>query len=940
MQGSSCRLVCSPRLEEGRSIQEFSIVPPSATKFTTRRIVDELNPKVTEVTRLSPQRADRLREFICGHLPPDSSVTVRISPNVQTAAVLPADVDAVVSSDATEIEREQAEALLGDIDTDYLVLITGNEANLDRIPLNDQLTADHAHQFGLAFHELLHILKTAISGIGDLIEASVESTFHEQVHDLVNIIEDGAIEAEAIHGDNFSDNAGVRLELTRRLHSQTPADLSEGECFEYSFWDAVTGYLYERAIFQTGTIDCLLDPNDAKLEFLTEADREAFLTVRDNLDEMVDSALGIRSASRDDSDHRHDKTASLHRARVVIDTWNSAIQPLLEADNEPEQPSNKDRTTDSEVADSSGSEDETMEDSLSGDISSDSSRNDGGLSDPQATDPADEVIENPDIGAITLDRQATEASSQDVFEQPSILPDPNPPTVGDIGDSDTGDRTSDNAEGADTSPDGSTVFESGNVDNTDYPIDVAGNGSEDGTDVPQTKAQAIAQAAERAKEAQQAAGAHQDDRAGDGDGSRESPTNQSTLDTFEADSKEGARDGSHPGVDNGAVNGDKTSRKQLPSEIDAAGVSSAPEIGRGEDEPVENEAVDGLCPEQQTASEIPSGPAHGQQEDWSQKGDVDTLKETLSQDREAAHSEASRNGINEEALKAEFESLADQFSRTTEELKENSSACGGAEGGPGSLDDLSILPVSEAHIQDSEWANVENGAERIGDTLEMYLRLDRRKRIRRGLTSGTYDTRAGHRLAIGDPRVCKSRTLGNEKQYSLVLVLDRSGSMRRGTPAKIDVATKAIARFAVAAEALGINVAIVDFIHNEARLAKPFSIDSRHVQGTLLDTSCGGGTPLADAISLGNQLLETQRDEPLLITITDGLPSDTDDVRVQIRNSIAPVCSLTVATDCTSGSPPDRAKKLAPYFERESVIYSAERLDDRLEQFASLLAGF
>ncbi|RLM52881.1 VWA domain-containing protein, partial [Halorubrum sp. Atlit-26R] len=118
--------------------------------------------------------------------------------------------------------------------------------------------------------------------------------------------------------------------------------------------------------------------------------------------------------------------------------------------------------------------------------------------------------------------------------------------------------------------------------------------------------------------------------------------------------------------------------------------------------------------------------------------------------------------------------------------------------------------------------------------------------------------------------MCKSRTLGNEKQYSLVLILDRSGSMRRGTPAKIDVATKAVARFAVAAEGLGINVAIVDFIDNEARLAKPFSVESRHLQATLLDTSCGGGTPLADAISLGNQLVETQRDEPLIITMTDG----------------------------------------------------------------------
>ncbi|MFC7251842.1 hypothetical protein ACFQJ5_18795 [Halomicroarcula sp. GCM10025324] len=236
------------------------------------------------------------------------------------------------------------------------MLITGNEADLDRIPLNDQLTADHAHQFGLAFHELLHILKTAISGIGDLIETSVESEYHEQVHDLINLIEDGAIESEAIHGDNFSDNAGIRLELTRRLHSQTPEDLLADKCLKYSFWDAVTGYLYDRAIFETGTIDCLLDPKDTRIEFLTEADRDAFLNVRKQLDEMVDSALKIWSASRDDTDHRHDKTASLRRARVVIDTWNNAIEPLLQVDDEPKQTSSEDGATALEVDNSAARE--------------------------------------------------------------------------------------------------------------------------------------------------------------------------------------------------------------------------------------------------------------------------------------------------------------------------------------------------------------------------------------------------------------------------------------------------------------------------------------------------------------------------------------------------------------------------------------------------------
>jgi Mg-chelatase subunit ChlD len=65
-------------------------------------------------------------------------------------------------------------------------------------------------------------------------------------------------------------------------------------------------------------------------------------------------------------------------------------------------------------------------------------------------------------------------------------------------------------------------------------------------------------------------------------------------------------------------------------------------------------------------------------------------------------------------------------------------------------------------------------------------------------------------------------------------------------------------------------VAIVDFVDGHARLVKPFSVETRHVQAGLLDTDCGGGTPLADALELARQLVEDHRDEPLIVAVTDG----------------------------------------------------------------------
>jgi len=164
--------------------------------------------------------------------------------------------------------------------------------------------------------------------------------------------------------------------------------------------------------------------------------------------------------------------------------------------------------------------------------------------------------------------------------------------------------------------------------------------------------------------------------------------------------------------------------------------------------------------------------------------------------------------------------------------------------------------------------------------------------------------------------------------------------MRNGEPPKIEVATKALARFAVAAEGLGIEVAIVDFVDGHARLVKPFSVETRHVQAGLLDTDCGGGTPLADALELARQLVEGHRDEPLIVAVTDREPSSVDDVIDQIRAAHAPVCSLTIATDTQPGHLSTDASELADYYERETTVYDGERLDDRIDQFGSLLVGF
>ncbi|AXG12017.1 vWA domain-containing protein [Haloplanus rubicundus] len=928
------------------------------------QVTDDLKPNAAVRSRISPQRADRLREFILGHLPRGVTVDVVISSSVQTAAVLPVDVDAIVSSDATEIERAQAEQLLAGVDTDYLVMVTGTEADLTRIPLNDQLTADHAHQFGLAFHELLHILKTAITAISELLETEVDVKYHAQVHDLINIVEDGAIESEAIHGENFSDNAGIRLELTRRLHSQTPEDIPDDEHVRYSFWDAVTSCLYDEAIYPTGTTEVLLNKDDSRVQFKSEADRDAFRAIHSELCMLSDDGLAIRSADRSDITHDHDKTASIRRSRRVIKTWTDHIQPVLEADEDP-------RDAEGDAG--------TGEDSQ------------GRL---QSNSPT-QLPKDFDPGDVSLSQEATSDPRQNVFEQPQVTADPDPTDIDEEAPSsgegaqerDGGGRHEDGEGASEERADAGQKGGDGTSGEEEFKDKAeSGNNEQSESDSdPPSRAQAIAQAADRARQREQehqGTNPSQETNSPETEAPSKSPSpvfssgdvpksvassstdtpqqDQLTFGEFGADSQDN-RENTNPNTSEDEI-GDGPSVGETDDErpsdgLDEAGQSNQTEPPTPEtasssaagdtDTGARSESESGSEPEAESDSEsgqdIPEGPAHAESSTRSPDEDEATYENALAGDERAAHGESEREDIDEQALEEELSALADQLERSARQQAQNgedqNNGEGGQQGALGSLEDLDILPISDDLAHNREWGAIEEGADRVADTLEMYLRLDRRKNVRRGLSSGAYDSRAGHRLAIGDPRVCKSRTLGDEKQYALVLVLDRSGSMRRGSPPKIEIATQALARFALAAENLGIRVAITDFYRGEARLVKPFSIDTRHVQANLLDTTCGGGTPLSDAVSLARELVEAQRDEPLIITVTDGNPASMDDVIDQIRRSHAPVCSLTIATDCQPGSLSDSASELSRYYERQEAVYTPERLDDRLDQFASLLAG-
>lgn len=320
--------------------------------------------------------------------------------------------------------------------------------------------------------------------------------------------------------------------------------------------------------------------------------------------------------------------------------------------------------------------------------------------------------------------------------------------------------------------------------------------------------------------------------------------------------------------------------------------------------------------------------------------------EDFASDRQSAQRTADEQAADTDALNDDLQSLENALGDTKKTAPNEDN--GGSEAGPGSVSELTILPDPQSNASSVAWNSIERTADTVADTLAKTLRLDQQTDTRSGLSSGSQvNVKTAYRLNYNDPRTFSRSLPGNEKDYFIVFILDRSGSMRRrhrhqnsDTPSKIDIATQALASFALACERLDIDVAIVDFYNNEARYVKPPSIDTEFTQETLLDPTTGGGTPLKDSLSLARTLADSSAKQSLIISITDDMPDDIASVKTQLSNSHTPVCSLTIAIDCSPDNPPEQAEELKPAYAQTATVFNPKTLNDRIDELASLLGAY
>jgi len=1025
----------------------------------------ELTQAEEESVRKSPDRENSIRQYITGLLPShlEHTVAVRITPTVPTACVVPADQDVITEREDITLSDKQAAGMVEDADADYLVLVTSRAAP-EKVPASDQLTADRAHQFALAFHETLHILKTAFGTLTKLLDEEISDEYAGFVKQVMNAVEDGAIEREVYTGDDYSERAANRLRLVRYAYQQTVDDFESKPKSErqFTFGDAVGQALQDMLIEPpSGVTQALVDPENDVVQFATDSDRKLFEEIYAEIDRLAKDIEQIDGNTN--QQYRYDIEASAKRFRRSVAFWEE-VKPVIESlfdenqeanqqtgqegqqsnqqggDGSSQQQANTAQNKQSQQSQSAGdkagsqSGSEAASDGESGhegepqqeaktdqkQTQEQSNGDSGASSDKTLSSGASPDLDDIDPDEVTIEPKATESKLQDVSEHPAVEDTPDVDELDDLSDSNSSQQNSGNESESQSGQQGHQPQRT-QTGNTGQDGQSTSNGAQDGdhgdsgsggsdsdTDDANssiddsTAGEADKDTSSEGKDAPKSGDGSTGQTTVDGDSdstskalatkedSEKTENGQSTFGDFSNNSNENTQSddqsstGQKGGADEETDSSDQHSSKEE-RDVDEPESGSSPEKSaeleddncRGSGEQSNTQAGD-------QQSDASPGEEGNDNNSASQSGSKEVEPDTHADDEETDSTEEVSGGqpkgsnrarrdieptpdnvpspadteeppisesdleYDEKQARKEQDRLSEDHLDLEKELRElermleaKESESGSQSSGNGSkLESMKIMPgvASTQGEECPEWDTVESEADYVADTLAKELRLERKEDPRQELTSGTsVTTKHAWRLNQGDPRCFEREMDSDKKRYFLALVLDRSGSMGGS---KIEQATNAVAQFAVACERLDIDVAIIDFYNNEARLIKPVSVNAEYVKHQLMSRSTGGFTPLSDALSMAITLAEQNSREALIINMTDGIPDSVNDTKALIDDTFVPVCSLTVATDCEQGNPPAEAEELEPSYEESEVVYQPDELTRKLDRLAVDLGAY
>lgn len=226
------------------------------------------------------------------------------------------------------------------------------------------------------------------------------------------------------------------------------------------------------------------------------------------------------------------------------------------------------------------------------------------------------------------------------------------------------------------------------------------------------------------------------------------------------------------------------------------------------------------------------------------------------------------------------------------------------------------------------WSTVRRDATLLAQRFRSRLQEQRRDSERSRRHRGSLDRSRLVAAARGQSDIFAQTEEGNSRQYTCVVVLDRSGSMDDKT---IVAAEQAALTAAVALESVGVDVAVFDLYDSTVRVVKTTIEEAHNTWDRMLTTRASGGTPLTQALSLARARF-TDAENPFVIVVTDGLPDDETAYTAALDAATFPVLGVYLTDADRSGGRAVETDR--SYFHQLAVIEDPKRLKTHLQRLA------
>lgn len=312
------------------------------------------------------------------------------------------------------------------------------------------------------------------------------------------------------------------------------------------------------------------------------------------------------------------------------------------------------------------------------------------------------------------------------------------------------------------------------------------------------------------------------------------------------------------------------------------------------------------------------GPAPSQEEPSAPGGTPEENDELAQQARQKIRQEQEQSKGVDQQLKEEMEKMKDVMD-------------GSRQSGNTPLQGVKFQLHRETG-DDKDWSQAMRDGQSLASILMEKLRQEEKKQVRRNQRRGNVDRGSLPSLVTsGNTRIFEKTDPGGEKDYSCMVVLDRSGSMGgRDT----ETAQRAVGAFMFALDKVGIDVSLMDMYQNEARVISPFGQNVKAAHGGIYSDESGGSTPLSDCLFAARTRLEQRGGNPFIIVITDGHPDDNQQYMEELRQCHMPVLGVLLNLGQDESSVPDWMEEQQQNYHRTKMVFNDNELQSSLEELA------